>query len=106
MWILLLRRAPTGTGTSLVKGGLLGSGLILGHERTNEWMRLGCRTPPPPRLYHGGRPLFRFSRVRAQPGGGTTQKRTTGIHQTKVAGGCLVHIVAEEHARLSIIWRC
>ena len=48
MWIRLLRRAPTRAGTSLVKGGLLGPGLTAGHERTNEWMRLGCRTPPPP----------------------------------------------------------
>ena len=29
------------------------------------------RTPPPPRLYHAWRPLFRSRRVRAQPGGGT-----------------------------------
>ena len=59
MWILLLRRAPTRADTSLVKGGLLEPGPMLGHGRTNEWMRLGCPTPPPPRLYHGGRPLFR-----------------------------------------------
>ena len=70
MWILLLRRAPTRAGTSLVKGGLLGPRLISGHGSTNEWMRLGCRTPPPPRLYHGGAARFFLEGSGRSPGAG------------------------------------
>ena len=70
MWILLLRRAPTRAGTSLVKGGLLGPRLLLGHGSTNEWMRLGCRTPPPPRLYHGGAARFFLEGSGRSPGAG------------------------------------
>lgn len=37
--------------------------------RTNERMRLGCRTSPLPLLCHGRPPMFRSGSVRAQPWG-------------------------------------
>ena len=68
MWTLLWRRAPTCAGASLVKGGLLEPKLVLGHGSTNVLMRLGCRTPPPPRLYHGWCPLFPLEESGRSPG--------------------------------------
>ena len=59
--------------------------------RTNVCVRLDCRTPPPPRLYHGRRPLFPHLKG---PGAGrgrdccgvTHQLALTLPHQQSTAG--------------------
>ena len=68
MWTLLWRRAPARAGASLVKGGLLGPKLVLGHGSTNVLMRLDCRTRPLRRPYHGWRPLRPLEESGRSPG--------------------------------------